>query len=85
MKLTRRFIAKVIKIAVENHNIQHQLSEAMIDRYGITHSDIDDDQLIDVFDYGTGGRVTLEEIDEIMTNHGHPPRKIIPCQGVSER
>lgn len=50
---------------------QARLSDAMIERYGTTHSDVDCDELIDVLDYA-GGHVSVAEVDEAMARCGAP-------------
>lgn len=71
-KLTNRLLAKAGRLASEMQAIQQRLTAAFTDRYGVTYSDADADSIIDVLDY-SGGSLTVEECDQIMTDAGHPP------------
>ena len=51
----------------------HKISEAFVERYGINYSDADVDWLIDQFDYAGGKRMTVAEIDAMMSEAGFPP------------
>lgn len=76
MRNSRQFqqvLNAAARAARENAKQQHRLTEAFHERYGITHSDVDADELIDSLDYG-GKTPTVAEADEIMTRCGHPPR-----------
>ncbi len=55
------------------HKIQSELTAAFEERYGVTYSEVDDDWLIDSFDYGGTG-VTIEEVDQKMAENGYPRR-----------
>lgn len=74
-KLTNRMLAKANRIAGEAHEMAGILTEAFVERYGVTYSDVDADSIIDALDYGNATGVTLEECDDIMTECGYPPIK----------
>ncbi len=73
-QLTTALLRKAASISEQHSVIQGKLTEAFEDRYGVTYSDIDCDQLIDILDYG-GGHIDLKKCDEIMRNHGYPVNK----------
>lgn len=73
-KLTAALLRKAVSISEKHFAIQQELSDAFQDRYGVTYSDIDCDELIDIFDYG-GGQMDLKTCDEIMNSHGYPAKK----------
>lgn len=75
MRNARQFqqVLDAARRAAEAHKEQQdRLAEAMEERYGATHSDADEDALIDPLTYGTGGRVTVAECDRLMAAAGHP-------------
>lgn len=72
-KLTNRLINKAAQIAGEAHAMAGVLTEAFMERYGVTYSDVDADSIIDVLDYGVSSGLTLEQCDDIMTEAGYPP------------
>lgn len=72
-KLTNRLLNKGVRIASEAHKMNQELTEAFVERYGVTYSDVDADSIIDVLDYGVASGLTLEECDDIMTEAGYPP------------
>lgn len=78
MKLTNRLLKRACRIAAEASKVQAELTDAFNERYGLTYSDIDADNLIDSLDYGTGSAVTVEDCDRDMTNAGYPP--LVPSQ-----
>lgn len=57
--------------AAEHANQQRRLAEAMEERYGATHSDADEDSLIDTLNYGIGAPVSVAECDGLMAKAGH--------------
>lgn len=59
-------INRAVIIASKHALVQAELTKAFEDRYGCTYSDVDADQLIDLFDYQGGPAPTLVEVDEIM-------------------
>jgi hypothetical protein len=72
MKLTQQLLDRAM-CAAERHNVMsRQITEAFRQRYGVTHSDVDADEIIDALDYGSGS-ISLSECDRIMTDAGHPP------------
>lgn len=52
--LTRAVLKRAHEAAVAHSRAQALLTDAMRDRYGCTHSDVDCDHLIDALDYGQG-------------------------------
>lgn len=86
MRNNRQFqqVLDAARRAAEAHKEQQdRLAEAMEERYGATHSDVDDDGLIDALTYGTGGRVTVAECDHLMAAAGRP--RIQPTRPTEER
>lgn len=73
-KLTTKLLQQAANITSRHMAMQHKLSEAFIERYGVTYSDADCDDLIEVLDY-QGGEMTLKHADEQMTAAGYPPIK----------
>ena len=73
-KLTQSLLSKASALAEKKMKIQHDLTNAFIERYGVTYSDVDCDSIIEVLDYA-GGDITLEECDQEMTRCGYPPLK----------
>lgn len=71
-KLTNRMLTKAGRLAEEMQGVQQSLTEAFRHRYGVTYSDVDADEIIDVLDY-QGGKLTVEDCDRIMTAAGYPP------------
>lgn len=72
VKLTNRLLSKAAKLAEEKAVVQQELTSAFRNRYGVTYSDADADELIDTLDYH-GGAVDVAECDRIMTAAGFPP------------
>lgn len=70
--LTNRMLKRAARVAEEMTQIASSLSAAFIQRYGVTYSDVDADEIIDVLDYH-GGHLTVADCDRIMTEAGHPP------------
>lgn len=60
-----------VKIAAKAYEVQQELTKAFEDRYGITYSDVDADEIIDVLDY-QGGKITVKQVDAIMAETGNP-------------
>lgn len=73
-RLTTAFLRQVARAAAKNAEMQGRLTDAMVGRYGCTHSDIDCDELIDRLDYGLGDAPTLAEADAAMLECGVKPR-----------
>lgn len=71
--LTNRLLRKAAKLAEESQIVHGELTNAFIERYGITYSDVDADSIIDTLDY-FGGSLTVAECDDIMAATGHPPK-----------
>jgi hypothetical protein len=71
-KLTTKLLMRAARLAEQKARIQDDLSEAFVERYGTTYSDVDADGIIDILDYG-GGDIDLAQCDAIMTEAGHPP------------
>ncbi len=70
----RRFSAllrRATRVSSQHSIIQGEITDAFIERYGVTHSDLDCDTLIDRLDYGCGP-VSLNEVDAEMARCGHP-------------
>lgn len=74
MKLTTQLLNRAAQLAAKKSRIQRQLTEAFVERYGVTYSEIDNDSLIDTLDYH-GGVISLAECDRLMTEAGHPPKR----------
>lgn len=70
--LTNRMLKRAARVAEEKTQIASSLSAAFMHRYGVTYSDIDADDIIDVLDYH-GGELTVADCDRIMSAAGHPP------------
>ena len=60
--------------AKEHARLSSQITEAFIERYGQTHSDVDCDHLIDALDYGLKDISSLAECDKAMALCGVPRR-----------
>ena len=73
--LTDKLLRDAAKTARDQMLIQGKLSEAFESRYGLTYSDVDADEIIDILDYGAGGKLTIADCDRIMGDLGHPPRE----------
>ena len=74
MTTDKQFLAKCCKVSDLARKFQHQIQELadlFTERYGATHSDINREDLVDVFEYGHGS-MTLEEIDDVMLQEGVP-------------
>ena len=67
--------------AVENSRQQARLSDAMLERYGKSHGDVDADGLIESLDYGNGTRVTVAQVDREMAENGAPK---LPAENLTE-
>lgn len=74
MALTKRLLNQACRIAEKQLAMSHVLTDAFNERYGVTYSDVDADQIIDALDYGVG-TITLAGCDSIMTEAGYPPRR----------
>ncbi len=73
--LTQRLIVLAIT-AVRRHNkLNARIHGAFEARYGIDFSAIDEDALIDIFDYGQANNITLKQCDNLMSRNGYPPLK----------
>jgi phenylpyruvate tautomerase PptA (4-oxalocrotonate tautomerase family) len=59
-------LRRAVRIAAEKSDVAAELTEAFTERYGKTYSDIDCDELIDVLDYGSGGKLTVKQVDKLM-------------------
>lgn len=78
-KLTADLLRRACVAAERHGKMIALISEAMRDRYGVTHSDVDCDVLIDVLDYMGGEPPTLRECDELM--HDAMRRAGVPIPG----
>lgn len=74
-KLTDKLLREAHRAAARSMTISLQISEAFVERYGRTHSDVDCDEIIDCLDYGHGLEMTIAECDRAMTEAGCPPLK----------
>lgn len=72
-KLTQRLLNHAASLAEKQAWAQSKLTEAFQARYGVTYSDVDADEIIDILDYN-GGHITLDECDRIMSEKGYPPK-----------
>ena len=70
-KLTQALLDRASKLAKEFSDISSQITDAFEERYGVTHSDVDADYIIDALDYGQGS-ITLAECDKHMAQAGYP-------------
>ena len=70
--LTTRVLQQLAKIAEKYNQLSIKVGEMFQERYGVTYSDVDCDEIIDILDYN-GGSITLEEADRYMTAAGYPP------------
>lgn len=68
----QQVLDRAVRSAERNKEMQDALADAMVERYGATHSDADEDALIDSLNYGCGGRVTVAECDKRMAEAGYP-------------
>lgn len=68
LPLSKALMRKAAAAAMAHRQWSERLTVAFEERYGKTYSDIDCDQLIDLFDYGLGGRAIpgLVECDKLM-------------------
>lgn len=71
-KLTDRLLKRAARAAERKQEYQALLTEAFIERYGVTYSDVDADEIIDVLDYH-GGDIDLDTCDRVMSGLGYPP------------
>lgn len=72
MKLSSDLLRRAARAAADHARLSGQVTDAFRDRYGVTHSDVDCDELIDALDYGTGPTPTLARCDELMKEAGAP-------------
>lgn len=70
--LTTHVLQQLANIAEKYNQLSIKVGEMFIERYGVTCSDVDCDEIIDTLDYG-GGDITLEDVDRYMTAAGYPP------------
>lgn len=70
--LTTRVLQKLADITEKRSLLAIDVGDMFIERYGVTCSDVDCDEIIDTLDYG-GGDITLEDVDRYMTAAGYPP------------
>jgi hypothetical protein len=73
-KLTSALLRRAYRIAVAHSEISALVTAAMRERYGVTHSDVDCDDLIDPLEYGQGGCPTLARCDAAMAVKGAPAK-----------
>jgi|GEM_PF-5560680 len=76
--MSKRFYNKCRRVARLSFEFQKETSDLgtmFEERYGVTYNDIDEDWLIDCFDYGQGGLPSLDEIDRMMAQAGHPVKQ----------
>lgn len=72
MVLTSNLLKRVAAASRNYQKLSQQLTEAMRERYGSTHSDVDCDDLIESLDYGHGHAPTLRDCDKFMAEAGAP-------------
>lgn len=70
-KLTSKLLQDVADLTARKAKLQQKLTEAFEERYGVTYSAVDSDELIDVLDYH-GGHINLKLADEAMFRAGYP-------------
>jgi hypothetical protein len=62
-------LRRAITAARAASEVQSEVTEAFLERYGRTHSDIDCDELIDTLDYGVGpSALSVSEVDNLMAD-----------------
>ncbi|MCH8103752.1 MAG: hypothetical protein IIB28_11430 [Chloroflexi bacterium] len=61
------------RAAAENSRQAARGTDAFMERYGVTHSDVDADHIIEALDY-QGRKITAAECDREMASAGHPRR-----------
>jgi hypothetical protein len=68
-------VRRAHKAAIAHHEAQAALTEAFVERYAKTHSDLDIDELIDALDCGLSEDCpTTAEIDALMAAAGYPAK-----------
>lgn len=76
MKLTSKLLARAARAASVQAALADQITAAFEKRYGVTHSDVDADELIDALDYGRTEGPTLARCDAIMAAAGYPVKEV---------
>lgn len=71
-KLNQRLIDRACRSAIKHNEISRLITDAFMERYGATHSEADEDWLIDTLDCGIGPAVSLERCDKLMLEAGYP-------------
>lgn len=75
-RIVRRLLNQTCKAAKKHRDLEQELSDALLDRYGIIPNDVDCDSYIDAADYGAC-HITLAQLDEEMTERGYPPNTLL--------
>lgn len=60
------------RAATLHQMVSGEVTDAMRERYGATHSDLDLDELIEPLDYGQGSTPKVADVDRLMSEAGHP-------------
>jgi len=71
-KLSASLLRRAARASAQAMAVQHELTAAFRDRYGVTYSDVDCDALIDILDYAGGAGLTVAECDRLMAASGAP-------------
>jgi hypothetical protein len=73
-KLTNALLRKAAAAAARHAELSSRITDAMNDRYGCSHSDVDCDPLIDALDYGLAHDApTVADCDREMSLLGIAP------------
>lgn len=60
------------RAATRHQMASGEITDAMRERYGTTHSDLDLDELIEPLDYGQGSTPSVADVDRLMSEAGYP-------------
>ncbi len=64
--------ADALRVVTLHQMMSGEVTDAMRERYGATHSDLDLDELIEPLDYGQGSTPKVADIDRLMSEAGYP-------------
>ena len=68
-----RLLKRTARAAAKHFDLQQELNDEFIKRYGVTYSDVDADELIDILDL-SGGTINERYADKAMAMAGHPKK-----------
>lgn len=60
-----KLLKRTARAAAKHFDLQQELNDEFIKRYGVTYSDVDADELIDILDMG-GGTISEKFVDRVM-------------------